>query len=463
MTKDSKLGFFALTGLVVGSMIGGGVFNLPSNMAYSASAGAIIIGWIITGIGIISLALTFQNLITKRPDLDGGIFAYAKEGFGNFIGFNSAWGYWVSAWLGNIALLTLLFSSLGHFIPLFQDGQNISSIIGASILVWTVYFLINRGVKSAAIINLITTIGKVIPLIVSIIILILAFNMDLFLSDFWGSQQAFSWSHVLPQVRGTMLVSLWVFVGIEGAVIVSSRAKNRKDVGKATVFGLLGTLIIYVLISLMSLGILSQEELAVLQRPSLVFVLQEVAGPWGAIFINLGLVISIMGAYLGWTILTCEIPYLATKDNIFPTWFGKESKNNVPTNALLITSILIQIFLLTIIISDRPYEFTLALASSAILIPYAFSAFYQVKYSLTTKGKDRFKNVVLGVIASLYAIWLVYAADLRYLMFTTLLYTPGILIFVKVQKENNQVIFTFKEKIIAILLILCAFITILIV
>ena len=150
MGEDKKLGLFTLTALVVGSMIGGGAFNLASDMAKGAGAGAIIIGWVITGIGMIALGLSFQNLTVKRPDLDGGIFSYAKAGFGNFMGFNSAWGYWLSAWLGNVAYGTLLFSSLGYFFPIFEGGQNVASIIGASVLLWCVHMLILRGVQSAS-------------------------------------------------------------------------------------------------------------------------------------------------------------------------------------------------------------------------------------------------------------------------------------------------------------------------
>ncbi|GJM68491.1 hypothetical protein HMSSN036_07070 [Paenibacillus macerans] len=225
--KKKKLGLFTLTALVVGSMIGGGAFNLASDMAKEAGAGAIIIGWMITGIGMIALGLSFQNLTNKRPDLDGGIFSYAKAGFGNFMGFNSAWGYWVAAWLGNVAYATLLFSALGYFFPIFDGGQNIASIIGASLLLWCVHLLILRGVQSAALINLVTTIAKLVPVFVFIIVGIFAFQIDKFIDGFWGQGGTFAWGAVGSQVKSTMLVTLWVFTGVEGAVVLSGRAKNK--------------------------------------------------------------------------------------------------------------------------------------------------------------------------------------------------------------------------------------------
>ncbi|MGG0185484.1 arginine-ornithine antiporter [Bacillus rhizoplanae] len=453
MGEEKKLGLFTLTALVVGSMIGGGAFNLASDMAKGAGAGAIIIGWIITGIGMVSLGLAFQNLTVKRPDLDGGIFSYAKAGFGSFMGFNSAWGYWLSAWLGNVAYGTLLFASLGYFFPVFEGGQNVASIIGASILLWCVHMLILRGVQSAALVNLVTTIAKLVPVFVFIVVGIFAFHIDIFLDGFWGQSATFSWAAVGSQVKSTMLVTLWVFIGVEGAVVLSSRAKNRSDVGKATVIGLIGTLIIYILLTLLSLGIMKQADVANLKSPAMAYVFESIVGKWGAIFINLGLIISVLGAWLGWTLLASEIPYLAAKDGVFPKWFAKENKNKAPVNSLWLTNGLIQVFLLTFVVSDQAYHFAFSLASSAILIPYAFSAFYQFKYSLQSEEKDRTKNIVIGLVASMYAIWLVYAAGLDYLVLTMILYAPGIFIFYKVQKQTNpKQIFTRVELVSSIVI-----------
>jgi arginine:ornithine antiporter / lysine permease len=439
MAEGKKLGLFSLIAIVIGSMIGGGAFNLVSDMAGGASAGAIMIGWIITGIGMIALALSFQNLTNKRPDLDGGIFSYARAGFGDYWGFNAAWGYWLSAWLGNIAFLTLLFSGIGYFIPIF-DGANVASIIGASILLWLMHFLILRGVQSAALVNLVVTIAKLVPIFLFIIIILFAFKLDTFSLDFWG-ENGFNFSDVMSQTKSTMLVTLWVFIGIEGAVVLSSRAKNMKDVGKATVIGLLSTLIIYILITLLSFGIMSQSELAGLSNPSMAYVLEEVVGPWGAAVVNLGLIISLLGAYLGWTLLAAELPYIAAKEKILPKFFAKENKNKVPVNALIVTNILVQIFLLTLLFSDKPYNFAFSLASSAILIPYLFSALYQVKYSIEHKET---KQIVIGVIASIYAVWLLYAAGISYLLLTAVLYAIGIIVFRTAQKEYGAE--TFKRR-----------------
>ena len=164
------LGLAALTAIVVGSMIGSGIFALPSQMAGSAAPAPLLIGWVITGIGMLTLAFVFQTLAQRKPDVDGGVYGYAKAGFGNYVGFTSAFGYWASAWMGNVAYLVLLFATLGTFIPDFEGGTTLPAIIGASILLWTVHYLTLRGVHTAAFVNTVVTIAKVVPIVTFIAI-----------------------------------------------------------------------------------------------------------------------------------------------------------------------------------------------------------------------------------------------------------------------------------------------------
>ena len=351
-----KLTLVPLIALVVGSMIGGGVFNLPSDMSRGASPGAIIIGWVITGIGMLMLAFVYQGLAVRKPDLNAGPYAYAKAGFGDFVGFNSAWGYWISAFLGNVAYAVAIFSALSHFFPFFGDGNNLPSIIGASICLWLIHALVLKGVKQAAFINVVTTIAKLVPIFLFILLGILAFNYDKFTFNFWGvadAQGQGGLGSVLDQVKSTMLVTLWVFIGIEGASVYSARAARRADVGRATVIGFLGALGIYVLVTLIANGILIQPELAGLKVPSMAGVFESIVGPWGAALINIGLVISVGGAFLSWTLLCAEIPYTCGKDGTFPKWFAGENANGSPVNSLWVTNGLIQFFILLTFFSEE--------------------------------------------------------------------------------------------------------------
>ena len=465
MEDDSKkLGLMSLSMLVIGSIIGGGIFNLMTDMANAASLGAVLIGWVITGVGMSFLVLCFENLNNKRPDLDAGIYSYAQEGFGDYVGFNAAWGYWISALLGNVAYATLLFSSLGYFLPLFGNGQNVASVIGASILLWGVHYLITKGASTASFINTIVTIAKLIPLVIFIIAVILAFKLNIFTQDFWGTVSGhFEFSDVLSQVRASMVVTVWVFIGIEGAVVLSGRAKNRKDVGKATILGLFTVLAIYMLITVLSFGVMSRSGLQHLSQPAMAELLADLVGKWGAILVNIAVIVSVLGAWLSWTMFSAELPYQAAKNKAFPKFFAKENKNGAPVNSLIFTNAVVQLFIFTFLVTDKAYNFAYALSTSAILIPYALTAFYQTKYSLQENRdvKGRSWQIVVGVLASIYSIWLIYAGGIHNLLLTMMLFFPGIFIYIKVRKENNQKLFKPYEWIIfaliTILFIVCCY------
>ncbi|WP_281745999.1 arginine-ornithine antiporter [Thermanaerovibrio acidaminovorans] len=435
--SDKKLGLFSLVALVIGSMIGAGVFSLPSDIARSAGPVAIALGWLITGIGMIALALTYQALANRKPELDGGIYSYAKAGFGDFIGFNSAWGYWLSAWLGNVAFLVLLFEAIAYFFPVFENKTM--AVLGASVILWGIHFLVLRGVRDAAIVNLITTVGKLVPIIFFAIVAVISFKADIFNADFWGTGGGFDMAKVMEQVRSTMMVTLWVFIGVEGAVVLSGRAERKSDVGKATVLGLVATLALYVIISLASLGVMPKDELTKLANPTTAYILKSVVGNWGATLINLGLIISLSGATLGWTLLAAEIPYVAAKDKVLPSFFAKENENKAPVNSLWITNGLIQLFLIITLFSESTYQALYTIASAAILVPYLFSALYQLKLSSTgegyASGESKAFELFISAVASVYALWLIYAAGLEYLLMCAILYAPGAIFYWKAKRE----------------------------
>ena len=453
----SKLTLAPLIALVVGSMIGGGVFNLPSDMSRSAGPGAIVIGWIVTGVGMLMLAFVYQGLAMRKPRLDAGPYAYAKAGFGTFIGFNSAWGYWISAFLGNVAYAVAIFSALSHFFPIFGEGNNLPSIIGASLCLWLVHLLVLKGIKQAAFVNTITTIAKLAPIFLFIVVAIIAFNWDKFTLDFsgrGGGAEGAGLGSIVDQVKSTMLVTLWVFIGIEGASVYSSRAANREDVGRATVLGFLGALGIYVLVSLLATGVLTQPELAGQKVPSMAGVLASVVGPWGAAVINIGLVVSVGGAFLAWTLLCAEIPFVCGRDGTFPKWFAVENANGSPANSLWATNSLIQLFLILALFSTSAYQFFYFIASVAILPPYVFSGAYALKLALTGEtyeaaARGRNRDMLIGGLATLYGLWLVYAAGLSYLLMCSILFVPGILVYVKARRESGARAFTLAEAAIA--------------
>ncbi len=454
-----KLRLDALTAMVIGSMVGSGVFSLPQNMAAGAGPLAILIGWGITGIGILALALVYQGLSRRKPELNAGPYAYAKAGFGPFVGFNSAWGYWISAWIGNVSYLVVMFSALSYFLPAFGEGNTWQAIAGASIVLWLVHALVLSGVQQAAFVNLIATVAKIAPIILFIGIAVVAFRIDLFALDFSGTQNT-SLGSIMAQVKSTMLVTLWVFIGIEGASVYSSRAERRQDIGAATMLGFAACLAMYALVSLLSLGIINQPELAALKNPSMAGVLEHIVGPWGAIVINVALVVSVLGAFLSWTLLAAEVPYVAAKDGTMPRFFAGENASSAPAVSLWVTNGLVQAFLLITYFANSTYQALFSIASVAILVPYVFSGAYAARIALSRDGYSASDNtgrdLAAGAVATLYGVWLVYAADPKYLFMAAMLYAPGIVFYVLARRETGEKAFTLAEAIIAAALIIAA-------
>lgn len=456
IVSSKRLRLGALTALVIGSMVGSGVFSLPQNMAAGAGPLAVIIGWGITAVGMMALVFVYQSLATRKPDLDAGPYAYAKAGFGPFIGFNSAWGYWISAWIGNVSYAVIVFSALSYFFPSFGDGNTWQAVLGASVLLWAIHLLVMAGVRQAAIVNLIVTVAKIAPIVLFIGVVAVAFKVDVWSLDFTGLGNA-NLGSIMDQVKSTMLVTLWVFIGIEGASVFSARAERRKDIATATVFGFLTCLALYALVSLLSLGIMSQPELAALKNPSMAGVLEAIVGPWGAILINLALVVSVIGAFLSWTLLAAEIPHMAGRDGTMPKYFGYENERGVPSTALLITNLLVQAFLIITLFAQSTYQALFYIASAAILVPYIFSGAYAAKLAMTGEsygaGENRIVALIIGLVATAYGLWLVYAAGLSYLFMCAVLYAPGIAFYIWARRENGERVFQPVEAVLAAALV----------
>lgn len=431
---EKKLGLSALTALVLSSMLGAGVFSLPQNMAAVASPSALLIGWAITGVGILFLAFAMLLLTRIRPDLDGGIFTYAREGFGELIGFCSAWGYWLCAVIANVSYLVIVFSALSFFtdtpeLRLFADGNTWQSIVGASVLLWVVHFLVLRGVQTAAGINLVATLAKLLPLGAFVALAALAFQLDTFRLDFSGLALGVP---VWEQVKNTMLITLWVFIGVEGAVVVSARARHKRDVGRATLLAVLSALAVYLLVTLLSLGVVPRSELAEMRNPSMAGLMVRLMGSWGEIVIAAGLIVSVCGAYLSWTIMAAEVPYLAATHKAFPRLFARQNRNNAPSASLWLTNISVQASLVLIWLTGSDYGTLLTIASEMILVPYLLVGAFLLKIA------TRPLHQAVGIGACIYGLWLLYASGPVHLLLSVVLYAPGLLVFLYARRTHQH-------------------------
>ena len=452
---DKKLGLSALTALVLSSMLGAGVFSLPQNMAAVAGPAALLIGWLITGVGIIFLSLAMLLLTRLKPELDGGIFTYARAGFGELMGFCSAWGYWLCAVIANVSYLVIVFSALSFFTDtpdrvVFGDGNTWQAMLGASMLLWLVHCLVLRGVQTAASINLLATLGKLVPLLLFVVLALLAFNYDRFRFDFSGVELG---QPLWQQVKQTMLITLWVFIGVEGAVVVSARARNKQDVGRATLMAVLAALLVYLLVTLLSLGVIPRAELAQIRNPSMAGLMKHLLGHWGDAVIAVGLIISVCGAYLSWTIMAAEVPFLAAQQGAFPRSIARQNRHNSPSASLWLTNGSVQVCLILIALTGADYNTLLTIASEMILVPYLLVGLYLIK---VVRGQNKPWVMFTGIGASAYGIWLLYASGPLHLLLSVVLYAPGLLLFLYARRGGRGDKMLSQLERIAIVLLIAA-------
>ncbi|MBE6381260.1 MAG: amino acid permease [Lentisphaerae bacterium] len=442
--SNKKLGALALSALVVSAMIGGGIFSLPQNMAQSAGLTAILIAWIITGVGMFFLANTFRSLAEAKPDAAAGIYMYARLGFGRFAGFQMAWAYYLSNVFGNVGYAVLLMDALNYFFPgTFTGGNNIYSIIGGSVVIWVMCFLVMRGTRQASSINIIGTAAKLIPIVLFILVMLAVFRWGSFSAAFSEKVAGSSSGSLMGQVKSTMLVTLWAFIGIEGAVVVSGRARNQRAVGLATVIGFAVCLTIYVLLSVTPFGRMSQSELANLSNPSTAPILSSVVGSWGGWVMNLGVIIALLTSWLAFTIMVVEIPYQAAKDGTFPRIFAHENAHGAPDTSLWITSLLMQLAMIFVYFANNAWNTMLSITAVMILPPYLASTAYLWKLCARRQfprglSVSRVFGMLCGVLGTVYALWMIYAAGLNYLAMAFWFMAIGIVVFIWARSESRR-------------------------
>lgn len=463
--KNDKLGLMGLTGLVLGSMIGGGIFNIAQNIAIGAGAGAALLSWCVVGTGVFFLVLTFKILANKRPDLNAGIYQYALEGFGNYVGFNIAWSYWLCVIVGNVLLAIMLSNSLGAFFPIFLETWP--TVIFGSIFIWLMFFIVALGVKTAVTLNTIVTIFKLVSLVLVVVLLVIYFKMNTFKQDFWGTIPDLG--SIVKQVKSTMLVAIFCFMGIEGAIVMSNRAQKPKDVSRAGIIGFLLSLILYSLVSILSYGIMHQAQLAKLEDPSIAYVLKSAAGDWAYYIVIVCVIIAVLTCWISWTLLCAQVPFTAAQVKILPKQFMRVTSKGSPLFGLFVSSILMQIFMILTTISKSIYMAALDMTSITILPPYLFCGLFLWKAThnnnslpnISTQQKYYYR--IVGIISSLFCLWLIYAGSLKLVMLCTLFYSPGIYVYYVARKQNiahGEKVFKSYEKWIAAFLIIFSIISI---
>lgn len=464
--QQNKLGLWMLTALVVGNMVGSGIFMLPRSLAEAASPLGVILAWLLTGGGVLMTALVFGNLAIRKPELNGGPQIYAKELFpkGSNIsilsGFMSSWGYWIGNFAGNVAIITTFASYLSTFFPILTSKQSLFTIGSTDIklgnlltflvcttLLWGMHFIILRGIEGAGKLNFIATAAKVLGFFLFIVISLFAFersNIGSFVAPRYD--EAGHTISLLGQINNAAVATLWAFIGVESAIVFASRARKQSDVKRATILGLLIALAIYIGISVLVMGLLPQKQLIQSEKP-LVDAIQTILGASGGYMLaGLGL-ISLLGSTLGWVLLSAEVPYQAAKQGLFMRSFLKENKKGMPRFSLILSNGLAQIFIFSTISNSMSaaFDFVIYIATLAYLVPYFIASVFQLKLTVTGEtyeqtGKSRIVDGIVALLATIYSVWVIITgtADIKTFMLGVALLASGIFFYPQVKRAAQK-------------------------
>lgn len=436
MLSHGKLGIIGLTALVFGLMVGLGIYNLPQNMASIASPATVAIAWGITACGMLPLVIAFKWLSDNYPQYNAGIYQYAQAGFGNYMGFNIAWGYWLCAAFSNVAFAVMLNDALGAFFPVMLN-HSWETILFCSILIWVMYFIVAQGIRTAAFINTLLAVIKVVMLVFIIVVFIMFFNLNLFDADIWGIYSAVG--SPMTQIKETMMITLFCFFGVEGAVMMSARAKRSSDVGIAGIAGFLIALILYLAVSILCFGLLGQAEIASLPNPSIAYILKSACGEWAYWFVICSVIFSLLGGWVAWTLVVAQVPFEAAQVKILPASFKKLNRHSVPAYGLMASSVAMELFLLLVVFADDAYLASLRITGLMIIPCYLFSGLFMIKVANGLKAK------AIAWISTLFCIWMAYAGGVTDLLMTSVFYVAGVGFYIKARREDSKSDCTFTN------------------
>lgn len=469
--NNNKWGLWILTTFVVGNMVGGGIFMLPSNLAQVSSPLGSTLAWIATGLGVFMIALVFGNLAIRKPNLKAGPQSYAQSLFtskkaGKVAGYSMAWGYWAANWAATASVIISFAGYLTTFFPIMQSSKVLLSIGSfqleygkaitfavCSVILWGIQSILSKSFNSAGKMNLLATVTKVIGFALFIVLTLFVFDR----ANLGDAKQFINEGgkaiSLGGQVNSAAIATLWAFIGIESAVMLSNRAKSQRDVKKATILGLIISLVIYIGITLLTMGALSQDVLRESQKP-LVDALGAVVGNKGTYIMAILALISLFGSTVGWIVVSSEVPYQAAKVGLFPSFFAKINKTGSPRNSLTLTNVMTQIFLFSTISGTvtQAYNFAIIVATLAYLIPYLVSAIYQLKLVITGETYDvikgsRIKDGIVTLLALIYSIWVIKTgtADLKTFFLGIGLFVIGLILYPIIMKNGNVIKYDTKK------------------
>lgn len=401
MTSSRKtIGLWTSTSLVMGNMIASAMFMLPATLSFYGSIS--LIGWIVSGFGAICLALVYSWLSQLMPVANGGPYAYTREGLGDFAAFLVAWGYWISIWSTNAAIAVAFLSYLTVFIPSIGTNPALAIATGLS-AIWLLTWVNSRGIRNAGNVQVVTTILKIVPLLlVTIGGIFYIHTENYFPFNISGKSD-------LNAITTTATLTLFAFLGLECATIPSGQVENpEKTIPRATLYGTLAVTALYIFGTVVIMGVLSPTDLQMSKAP-FADAAASMWGDWARYLVAAGAVMSTFGALNGWILMQGQIPSAAAVDKLFPTILKKENKFGVPSISLIVSSVLVSCLIMMNFsrsLADT-YQFIILLSTMTVLVAYLFSA---VSFAIIAiKSKNiRWNNggkLTIALIAFLYSMW----------------------------------------------------------
>lgn len=429
MRTTKEIGIWTATSLVVGNMIASGLFMLPATLGIYG--GISLVGWLISGAGAMCLALVYSWLSKMQPLATGGPYAYTYSGMGEFAAFLVAWGYWISVWCTNAAIAVAFVSYLTAFFPALGHNPilSVSTGLGA---IWLLTWINTRGLKEAGIVQVITTILKLAPLVVITIGGLFYLNLDHF-TPFNVSTQT-----NLSAITSATTLTLFAFLGLECATIPSGNVSSpEKTVSKATILGTLLTTVIYMASTIAVMGLIPPAELHQSQAP----FADAAASIWGEearYLVAAGAVISTFGALNGWILVQGQMPFAAARDKLFPKMFAKENKKGTPAFGILVSSLLVSVLMsmnFSKSLADT-YTFIILLSTLTVLVPYLFSVISFVMLGARNKSISAIKYLVAG-LAFVYSMWAVIGSGEEIVFWGFILLMAGLPFYAYIQIKNK--------------------------
>ena len=401
----SQFGLTAAMALIVGSIIGVGIFNLPTSLAFYGPI--TLISMALTTVGALALALLFAALSRRLP-ADGGPYAYARAAFGNPLGFANAWSYWITAWAGNAAIAVGWVLYVEHFIN--KGHTKWVTVLLVLIGLWIPAVINLSGVKNMGSVQVVTTVIKFV---------VLAFMSTVglfFISSANFTPWNVSKESTITAIGGGMAIALFSYLGVETAAVAAAKVRNPdRNIPRATILGTIATAVVYMLSLIAVFGIIPSSKLAEASAPFSDAANAIFGGTWAGNVMAVAVIISGFGALNGWTMICAEMPLAAAGDGLFPARFKHISKNGVPAFGIVASTVLASIaMIINYLGSNGPTVFTTLVLMTGITaaIPYAFSALAQIKWRLADHREmqtPRFARdmivAVLSVVFSVLFIW----------------------------------------------------------